>query len=60
MFEQYLAAHPGPNFASEIAFTLGLELETTFNAINELLEEGIIKKAKGTLKRSKIKHGHSS
>ena len=46
MIEDYLKAHPGPNFASEIADTLGLEFDITFKTIKKLLEEGRIKKAK--------------
>ncbi len=46
MIEDYLKAHPGPNFASEIADMLGLDFEVTFKTINKLLEEGRIKKAK--------------
>ena len=59
MIEDYLEAHPGPNFASEIAFALGLELDITFKTINKLLEEGRIKKAKGSLPRCKGIRGHS-
>jgi Arc/MetJ-type ribon-helix-helix transcriptional regulator len=46
MIEDYLAQHPGPSFASEIADALGLEFDITFKTINRLLEEGRIKKAK--------------
>jgi len=46
MIEDYLKEHPGPNFASEIADALGLDFGVTFKAINTLLEEGNIKKAK--------------
>jgi Arc/MetJ-type ribon-helix-helix transcriptional regulator len=46
MIEEYLKAHPGPSFASEIADTLGLEYDITFKTIHKLLEEGHIKKAK--------------
>jgi Arc/MetJ-type ribon-helix-helix transcriptional regulator len=46
MIEDYLKAHPGPSFASEIADELGLDFEVTFKTITKLLEEGRIKKAK--------------
>ena len=46
LMQDYLKAHPGPNFASEIAEALGLELDITFETINNLLAEGRIKKAK--------------
>lgn len=46
MIEDYLGAHPGPSFASEIADALGLEFDITFKTINKLLDEGRIKKAK--------------
>lgn len=46
MIEEYLAKHPGPRFASEIADALGLEYDVTFRAIHKLLEEGHIRKAK--------------
>jgi len=46
MIKDYLKEHPGPNFASEIADALGLDFDVTFKAINKLLEEGHIKKAK--------------
>ena len=46
MIEDYLQAHPGPSFASEIADALGLEFDITFKTINKLLEEGRVKKAK--------------
>jgi DNA-binding MarR family transcriptional regulator len=46
MIECYLKEHPGPNFASEIADALGLDLGVTFKAIHKLLEDGHIKKAK--------------
>ena len=46
MIKDYLKAHPGPNFASEIADSLGLDFDITFKIINKLLEEGRIKKAK--------------
>lgn len=46
MIKDYLMEHPGPNFASEIADALGLDFGVTFKAINKLLEEGQIKKAK--------------
>ena len=46
MIEDYLAAHPGPSFASEIADALGLDFEITFKTINKLLEEGRIRKPK--------------
>ncbi len=46
MIEDYLKAHPGPSFASEIADALGLEYDITFKTIHKLLEEGHIKKAK--------------
>ena len=46
MIENYLKEHPGPNFASEIADALGLDFGVIFKAINTLLEEGNIKKAK--------------
>ena len=42
----YLEVHPGSTFASEIAFELGLDLEITFETINNLLKKGRIKKAK--------------
>jgi hypothetical protein len=46
MIEAYLREHHGPNFASEIANVLGLELDVTFRVISKLLKEGRIKKAK--------------
>jgi Arc/MetJ-type ribon-helix-helix transcriptional regulator len=46
MIEEYLAKHPGPKFASEIADALGLEYDVTFKTIHKLLEEGRIRKAK--------------
>ena len=46
MIEDYLKAHSGPSFASEIADALGLDFDITFKIINKLLEEGRIKKAK--------------
>jgi Arc/MetJ-type ribon-helix-helix transcriptional regulator len=46
MIADYLAEHPGPNFASEIADALGLEYDITFKTIHKLLGEGRIKKAK--------------
>jgi Arc/MetJ-type ribon-helix-helix transcriptional regulator len=46
MIEDYLAKHPGPNFASEIADELGLEYSVTFKTIHKLLEEGRIRRAK--------------
>lgn len=46
MIEEYLKAHPGPNYASEIAEALGLDFDVTFKAIEKLLNEGQIKKAK--------------
>jgi Arc/MetJ-type ribon-helix-helix transcriptional regulator len=46
MIEEYLIAHPGPSFASEIADNLGLEFGITFRTVNKLLQEGKIKKAK--------------
>ena len=46
MIQDYLKEHPGPNFASEIANALGLDFSITFKAINKLLEEGQVKKAK--------------
>jgi len=46
MIKDYLKEHPGPNFGSEIADALGLDLGVTFKTINKLLEEGNIKKAK--------------
>jgi Arc/MetJ-type ribon-helix-helix transcriptional regulator len=46
MIEDYLTAHPGPSFASDIAEALGLEFDITFKTIKKLLEEGRIKKAK--------------
>jgi len=46
MIEEYLEKHPGSNFASEIADALGLDYSVTFKAINKLLEERRIKKAK--------------
>jgi Arc/MetJ-type ribon-helix-helix transcriptional regulator len=46
MIEDYLTKHPGPNFASEIADTLGLEYGATFKIIHKLLEERRIRKAK--------------
>jgi len=46
MIEEHLEKHPGPNFASEIADALGLDYSVTFKAINKLLEERRIKKAK--------------
>lgn len=46
MIEAYLREHPGPNFASELVDALSMELGVTFRAINKLLEEGRIKKAK--------------
>ena len=46
MIEDYLTKHPGPNFASEIADTLGLEYGATFKTIHKLLEEGRVRKAK--------------
>ena len=53
MIEDYLKAHPGPSFASEIADALGLDFDITFKTINKLLEEGRIKKAKGNLNEAK-------
>ncbi len=46
LIEDYLKEHPGPNFASQIADTLGLEFGVTFKTINKLLDEGRVKKAK--------------
>lgn len=46
MIENYLAEHPGPNFASEIADALGIEYSITFKAVHKLLEEGKIRKTK--------------
>jgi Arc/MetJ-type ribon-helix-helix transcriptional regulator len=46
MIEDYLKAHPGPSFASEIADALGLDFDITFKIINTLLKEGHIKEAK--------------
>jgi Arc/MetJ-type ribon-helix-helix transcriptional regulator len=46
MITDYLKAHPGQNFASEIADALGLEFDVTFKTISKLLAEGRIKKAK--------------
>jgi Arc/MetJ-type ribon-helix-helix transcriptional regulator len=45
MIEEYVAQHPGPSFASEIADALGLEYSLTFKVIHKLLEEGRIKRA---------------
>jgi len=46
MIEDYLAKHPGPNFASEIADELGLEYSVTFKTIHKLLDEVRIRRAK--------------
>lgn len=46
MIENYLAEHPGPSFASEIADALGIEYGIIFKAIHKLLEEGKIRKGK--------------
>jgi len=46
MIENYLAEHPGPSFASEIADALGIDYGITFKAIHKLLEEGKIRKTK--------------
>jgi len=46
IIEEYLEKHSGPNFASEIADALRLDYSVTFEAVNKLLEEGRIKKAK--------------
>jgi len=46
MIEKYLEKNPGPSFASEIADALGLDYGVTFRAVNKLLEEGRIKKAR--------------
>lgn len=46
LIENYLDAHPGYNFASEIADALGLEYGITFEVIHKLLDEGRIKRAK--------------
>jgi Arc/MetJ-type ribon-helix-helix transcriptional regulator len=46
MIEDYLKEHPGQNFASEIADTLGLAFDVTFKTINKLLAEGRIRRAK--------------
>jgi DNA-binding MarR family transcriptional regulator len=46
MIETYLREQPGPNFASEIADALELDYHITFKAIDRLLKEGRIKKAK--------------
>ena len=43
---EHLAQHPGPQFASEIAETLGLEYNVTFKVIGQMLKEGTLKKAK--------------
>jgi len=46
MIEDYLAEHPGPSFASEIADALGIDYGITFKAIHKLLEEAKIRKTK--------------
>jgi hypothetical protein len=46
MIEDYLAAHPGPNFAGEVADALGLEYRVTFKAVHKLLDEQRFKEAK--------------
>ncbi len=46
MIIEYLKAHPGPSFASEIADALGLEFGVTFGTVNKLLQKGRVKKAK--------------
>ena len=44
--ETYLRENPCPSFSSEIADALGLGYIVSFEAVNELLKQGRIKKAK--------------
>ena len=45
MIVKFLKHNPGPNFASEIADTLGLDYGVTFSVINKLLESRKIRKS---------------
>ncbi len=46
MIEDYLSAHPGSSFASEIADALGLEYSVAFRVVHKLLDEGRVEKGK--------------
>jgi len=46
MIEDYVSAHPGPSFVSEIADALGLEYSVAFRVVHKLLEEGRVEKVK--------------
>jgi Arc/MetJ-type ribon-helix-helix transcriptional regulator len=46
MIEDYLSAHPGPRYVSEIADALGLEYSVAFRVVHKLLEEGRAERAK--------------
>jgi Arc/MetJ-type ribon-helix-helix transcriptional regulator len=43
---EYLDAHPGARFASEIADALGLEYGLVFKAVRRMLERGVVRKGK--------------
>lgn len=45
MITEYLERHPGSRFVSEIADALGIDYTAAFNAIRNLLEKGLIRKA---------------
>lgn len=46
MIEDYVSAHPGPSYVSEIADALGLEYSVAFRVVHKLLEEGRAERAK--------------
>jgi len=44
LIDRYLAKHPGPHFASEIAEDLGLDFRSTLAAVTRMIEKGKIRK----------------
>lgn len=49
---KYLSAHPGVHYPSDIAFTLGIDLELAFEAVRALMSESKVEVA--DLKREVI------
>jgi len=46
LIDSYLAKHPGPHFASEIAEALGLDFRSALETVRRMIEKGRIRKSR--------------
>jgi len=49
LIDSYLAKHPGPHFASEIAEALGLDFRSTLETVRRMIEKRKIKRSRSRM-----------